>query len=99
MLMFKKKFLASIAAGTKTTTLRYWRSPRVRPGSVHAVPGLGRVRIESVEPIPAGSLRRRHALADGFATLRALRAALRELYGQPARGDSRRLYLVRFTVL
>jgi hypothetical protein len=98
MLLMKKVFFDGIRAGTKTTTLRYWRRRRVRPGSVQTVPGLGRVRIESAEVAEPGELSDDDARADGFADLAALRSALDELYPPEARAG-RRLYRVRFTLL
>ena len=43
MLFFKKRFFEAIESGTKTTTLRCWSHRRVKPGSVHTVPWLGRL--------------------------------------------------------
>lgn len=96
MLLFKKCFYEAIAGGAKTTTLRRWRRPMVRPGSVHIVPHLGQLRIDAVHTVESGELTEAHARADGFACLADLHAALGALYG-PADGDDRRLYLVRFT--
>ena len=98
MLLMKKIFFDAIRAGAKTSTLRYWYSARVRPGSAHRVPGLGGLRIDSVTPVTLSSLTRKDALADGFRTLAALRSVLSKLY-PPAQRDGRRLYLVKFTYL
>lgn len=99
MLMFKKVFYAAIAAGQKTTTLRYWRRPRVRPGSVHTVPHLGKLAIESVQPILPEDLTDSHAHSDGFASLADLHTALNTLYSPAAVGADKRLFLVRFRFL
>jgi hypothetical protein len=96
MLLFKKTFYDAIAGGTKTTTLRYWRHRRVKPGSVHSVRGLGRIRVESVEQVSPADLTKEHARADGFATLADLLAALEQMYGGDPQAEGRRLYLVRF---
>ena len=85
--------------GAKTTTLRYWRRRRVRPGSLHAVPHLGRIRVESVEQVRLADLTEQHARADGFQTLGDLQEALATIYGQDPMTDGRQLYLVRFTFL
>ena len=98
MLFLRKQYFAAIRAGSKTTTIRFWRYAMVRPGSEEKVPGLGRLRIEGVEEIALESLTAADARADGFATLRALKAALAEHYPQPAR-EGKKLYRVRFTFL
>lgn len=98
MLLMKKDYFPAIRAGRKTTTLRYWRSPRVRPRSVHTVPGLGKVRIDAVEAIDLRGLRDADARADGFGGVAALLRALGRLYPRRQRAG-RRLYLVRFTFL
>ena len=98
MLLMKKRFFEDIRSGRKTTTLRYWRWCRVRPGSVHVVPGLGRARIESVECVRPEDLADKDARADGFENLPALMGALESLY-PPEQRDGRELYHVRFTYL
>ncbi len=98
MLLMKKAFFDAIRRGAKTTTLRYWDRRRVRPGSVHLVPGLGLVRIDSVEVVAARRLRAADAKADGFAALGKLRAALREMY-PPGERNGRRLFRITFTYL
>ena len=99
MMLFKKIFYRAIADGAKTTTLRYWRRRRVKPGSLHAVPHLGRIRVESVQQVCLADLTEQHARADGFQTLTDLRGALEKMYGQDPMTDGRQLYLVRFTFL
>jgi len=94
----KKTFFEAIRAGRKTTTLRFWRHRRVRPGSTHNIRGLGRIRIDAVEETQADGLTDADAVADGLAGLAALRETLETLYPPPQR-DGRRLYLVRFTYL
>jgi hypothetical protein len=98
MLLMKKRFFEAVRDGRKTTTLRYWRRARVRAGSVHTVPGLGRVRIERVEQAHLSRLTDEDARADGLASARALREALAEMY-PPGQRDGRVLYRVRFTLL
>jgi len=98
MLLLKKQFFPAVRSGAKTTTLRYWHRRQARPGSVHLVPGLGRVRIESVEPANSRTLTEDDARADGFDSLKALREALDHLYPR-SRRKLRTLYRVRFTLL
>ena len=98
MLLMKRQFFDAIRTGRKTTTLRYWSRRMVRPGSRHAIRGLGAVRIDDVQPIDAAALTDVHALADGFDGADSLRAELDRLYPPGAR-RARELYLVSFTFL
>ena len=98
MLLMKKRFFAAVRAGNKTATLRYWRWPRVQPGSIHTVPGLGKVRIEAVRAVEPQDLTDEDAWADGFEDLAVLRRSLRRLYPAASR-EARWLYQVRFTLL
>ena len=97
----KKAFFDAVRTGRKTTTLRYWRRQMVRPGEVHTVPGLGKLRIEAVQDVELSSLTDADAAADGFASVADLRAALEKMYPALAgRGDTgRKLYAIRFTFL
>ena len=95
MLFVRKEYFEAIRSGAKTTTLRFWRWPTVRPGSVHTVRGLGRVRIHSVEPLQPEDLTDDHARRDGFEDLAELHAALERHYPADKR-NSRKLFLVRF---
>ncbi len=95
MLLMKKRFFDAIRGGTKTTTLRYWRRRRVRPGSVHKVPGLGAVSVDSVEEVSPEDLTDADARADGIEDLAALMQMLAELY-PPAERQGRTLCRVRF---
>ena len=98
MLLIKRQYFEAIRAGTKTTTLRYWRWARVRPGSVHKVPGLGLVRIDIVQFASEARLTDSDARADGFVSLDDLLRALRQMYPPQSR-NGRRLYHVHFTYL
>lgn len=98
MLLMKRQFFDAIRSGRKTTTLRYWSRRMVRPGSTHAIGGLGAVRIDDVRPIEPAALTDAYALADGFDGLDALLAELDRLYPLDARGE-KELYLVSFTFL
>ncbi len=99
MLFFKKVFFDAIADGSKSTTVRHWPYARVKPGSTHTVPRLGRVRIESVQPVELAELTDRHAKADGFDSVEDLLAALAEMYGPDLPAEGKQLYLIRFTFL
>lgn len=95
MLLMKKRFFDDIRAGSKTSTLRYWRWPHVRAGSAHTVPGLGRIRVRSVRPICLDELTDDDARADGFESLEAMHAALAKFYPADKR-RGRRLYKIDF---
>jgi len=98
MLLMKKMFFDAIRTGRKTTTLRFWHYARVKPGSVHAVPGLGRVAIDDVRTVQLADLTAVDARADGFDSLRALRKALSDLYPVSQR-QGRSLFRVTFRFL
>ena len=98
MLLIKKQFFDAIRRGAKTTTLRYWRRPMVRTGSVHSVRGLGVVRVDDVRTIAAGDLTDADAQADGLADRAELAGVLSELY-PPSQRRGRELYKVTFTYL
>ena len=98
MLLMKRTYFDAIRRGAKTTTLRYWRHPHVRPGAVYTIGGLGRIGIDDLAVVRLADLTDAHARADGFEDLGALREALDALYPPAARQD-RQLYLVQFTFL
>lgn len=95
LLLFKKTFAVDIRLGRKTTTLRKWDRPRVRAGQRVFAPGVGYLRVSSVEEVRLAELGERDARADGFPDLAALRAALAEMYGPDALDA--RLFRVAFS--
>jgi len=82
MLLFKRKFLEAIAAGTKCQTVRVWPKRRMRAGQIEFIPGLGRVRVTAFEPVRPDDLTEDDARLDGFASRAALLEELRSLYGE-----------------
>jgi len=98
MLLVKKQFFDAIRSGAKTTTLRHWRRPMVRAGSVHSVRGLGALRVDDVRVIEADDVTNADAHADGLANRAELVAVLAELY-PPSQRRERKLYKVTFTYL
>ena len=94
----KKEFFDAIRSGAKTTTLRYWRRCQVRAETLQTVPGLGRVRIESVRRVEPDELTDEDARADGFADLGAMVRALSDIY-PPDERSGRTLYQVRFSLV
>lgn len=98
MLLIKKTFFEPIRRGGKTMTLRFWRRPMVRPGSIQNVRGLGRLRIDDVNVVTLKSLTADDAKADGFSSLAELKRTLAGMYPRSKR-DGRKLFRVRFTYL
>jgi len=98
VLFMKKVYFDAIRSGGKTTTLRYWRSPRVRAGSVHTIRGLGRVRIDEIATVELANLTDADARIDGLEDIQTLRRRLRRLY-PPQQRTGRKLYRIRFTFL
>ena len=97
LLLFKREFVEPIRAGSKTTTLRRWASPRVRVGKRAFAAGVGWLMIESVEQIDLKSLPDRDAKSDGFTSRRVMFARLRSLYPECG-NDGMNWYRVRFRV-
>jgi len=98
VLLMKKEFFEKIRSGAKTTTLRFWRRCHLRAGSVQTVPGLGKVRIDTAQPVEVNDLTDEDARVDGFESLQGLARALHELY-PPEKREGRRLYRIRFTYM
>ncbi len=97
MLLFKKKYLDAIRAGTKTQTIRLWKHRRMRSGQRSYIPGVGYIDIGTVEEVRLEDLTDEDARPDGFATAEALRAELAEFYAQQL-ADGYQAYRVTFTV-
>ncbi|QDU91081.1 ASCH domain protein [Pirellulimonas nuda] len=85
MLLFKKKFLEAIRCGAKTQTIRLWKHRHVRSGQRSYIPGVGAIRIESVEAVAIDALTDADATPDGFETAAALQQELRTIYGDKLR--------------
>ncbi len=82
MLLFKKKFLPAIRSGEKTQTIRLWRWRMMKAGQRSYIPGVGYIRIETVEQVCLEQLTDDDAIPDGFTTADALRAELASLYSE-----------------
>ena len=95
MLLFRKEYYEKIRNGSKITTLRFWKSRRVKPGSIHKVPHLGKLKIISVENISLDSIDDSDAQDDGFSCASELVTAIDKLYPPDLR-DDRKLYKVQF---
>jgi uncharacterized protein YqfB (UPF0267 family) len=95
-LYFKKPFQILIREGRKTTTLRRWPSCRLVAGDRVYAPGVGWLQIRGIDEVSWESLTDADARADGFASMKELTEAIRELYPNQD-GDGRRWYRIRFT--
>ncbi len=82
MLLFKKKFLPAIRSGEKTQTIRLWRWRMMKAGQRSYIPGIGYIRIVTVDEVRLEELTDEDALPDGFPTADALQAELQALYGE-----------------
>jgi hypothetical protein len=82
MLLFKKKFLPAIRSGEKTQTIRLWKFRHMRAGQGSYIPGIGRIRIISIEPVDIDALTDSDAIPDGFDSAAALQNELRTIYGE-----------------
>jgi len=81
MLLFKKKFLDAIRSGEKTQTIRLWKFRHMRSGQRSYIPGIGPIRITSIEPVDIDALTDADAIPDGFPSAAALQSELRTIYG------------------
>lgn len=82
MLLFKKKFLSAIRSGQKTQTIRLWKYRRMRTGQRSYIPGVGHIRVTTVEEVDLAQLTDADARPDGFQTADLLRAEIAQLYPQ-----------------
>jgi hypothetical protein len=98
VLLFKKKFLDAIRAGTKTQTIRLWSVCRMKTGQRSYIPGAGYIRVTSVEPVDLDALTDADALPDGFASAALLRDELATLYADQL-SVGHRAYRIRFELL
>lgn len=98
MLLFKKKFLDAIRAGTKTQTVRLWKRCMFRAGQASYIPGVGYIRILTVDRVALDELTDDDARPDGFETIAALRREIDLLYPQPW-PEGLAAYRVRFRAM
>jgi len=94
-IFFKRKFIDAIRRGEKTTTLRRWKSRRLKPGSRAYAPGFGWLSILSCGEIDLHDLDEADAIADGFLSLAELKKTLAQIYPNCAT-DGRRWFRVVF---
>jgi len=95
MLLFKRKFLDDIRSGVKTQTIRLWKYRRMRSGQRSYIPGVGPIRITTVEEVDVGELTDADAIPDGFPSAVALQQELRTIYREQLR-EGHQAYRVVF---
>lgn len=98
MLLFKKKFLPAIRAGTKTQTVRLWKVLRYRAGQRSYIPGAGYIKIETIDRVTLEDLTEADAVLDGFDSLAALLAELQAMYADEL-AAGHQAYRVTFRLL
>ncbi len=98
MLLFKKKFLPAIRAGTKTQTVRLWKVLRYRAGQRSYIPGVGYIKIESIDRVTLEELTELDAQLDGFDNLAALLTELQTMYADELAAGNQ-AYRVTFRLL
>jgi len=89
MLLFKRKFLDDIRSGVKTQTIRLWKHRMMRAGQRSYIPGIGPIRITTVEEVDVEALTDEDAIPDGFPNAAALKKELRTIYGDRLRNGHR----------
>jgi hypothetical protein len=89
-LLFRREFIDAILGGRKTTTLRRWKSRRVKAGTLAFSPNVGWLRIIACEVVQLNDLREADAKADGFPSLAELLHKLSQIY--PENGDDGRAW-------
>ena len=98
MLLFKKKFLDAIRRGEKTQTIRLWKYRRMRSGQRSYIPGVGYIRIDTIDQVSLDSLTGDDARRDGFTSAAHLRTELDRLYSELP-SDGYQAYRIVFAVL
>lgn len=98
MLLFKKKFLDAIRMGRKTQTIRVWKVRHMRAGQLSYIPGVGYIRVDTVDEVALNELTDEDAIPDGFSSVQDLRAEIERLYTRDQLG-ARRVFRIRFHVL
>ena len=97
MLLFKRKYLPAIREGRKTQTIRLWKHRRMRAGQRSYIPGVGHIRVHSVDAVELADLTEEDADFDGFDSADALRAELQRLYPEQIE-QGYQAYRVRFEI-
>jgi len=95
-ILFKRRFIDAIRRGDKTTTLRRWKSRRLRAGTRAKAPGFGWLNILSCEEVNLKDLTEADAKADGFASLKDVMKTLAQIYPNCA-SDGRHWFRVVFS--
>ena len=97
-MLMRTSYFHLIRSGRKTTTLRFWKRRQAKPGAIHNIRNLGRLRILTVDETTPEQLTETDAVADGLDGLDELLLALDRYCSGPQR-DERTLYRVTFEFL
>jgi hypothetical protein len=90
-MMFAKRLRAGVRGGEITTSIRIWRSPRVRVGGLYRMED-GHILIESVERIAITDITGATARRSGF-------AGVIDLLKMAQHGAGTNVYLVTFAFI
>jgi len=84
LLLLKRHYLQQVRAGTKTATIRPWKTTTLKPGDRLVFSGGVRAIITRVVRCTIDTVSAADCQADGFASSRAFRRAMRDIYPQLA---------------
>lgn len=83
MLLFERRFHAPIVRGELTVTFRKWDRAKVKPGGRYRCHPIGVLRVDAVERVRLGAVRRAEARRAGFDDAAALRVYLARFGASP----------------
>jgi hypothetical protein len=84
LLLLKRQYLQQVRAGTKTATIRPWKTTTLQPGDRLVFSGGVRAIITRVVRCTVATVSLADCQADGFTSARAFRRAMRAIYPQLA---------------
>lgn len=90
-MMFARPLRARVRAGEITTSVRFWRHPRVRVGGRYPLQG-GFIEVRRLQEVDPSDITEAMALAGGFESLEALIKTARH-------GRGERVFIVDFVFL
>lgn len=93
MLLFQKRFHASLLDGSVTLTFRRWDKPHVRAGGRYRCHPIGVLEVERVERVGVASLSEEDAMQSGFASRAELVAYLATAREAPLEAEVFRIQL------
>jgi hypothetical protein len=88
-MMFTRRLRPGVQRGDITCSVRIWQSPRVKAGNRYDSAGVGRIEIDSIQPIEMSDITPELARESGF-------SGVVDLLKIAKHGSGRNVYLVRF---